>query len=168
MPSTIKPSRIRGYATLLLGSAGAGLLGLAFDQLTVTISPEYFTLGKGLPQDGLRAAVGWLGFRSALPLGAWVAGLGLVRSSVVPNFTWGTWLGRTASGVAIALVVLPLTMVLADPFGIRISSVGAMSDGACTRYLIVWGMHFAAYLGLAGGTVFAFRSTRPTATDRTH
>jgi hypothetical protein len=146
---------------LLLGSALAGLLGVAFDQLTVTISPEYFTVGKGLAEEALRTQVVWLGFRSALPLGALVAGLGLLRATALDDFSWRRWLMRIVSGVFVAFAILPLTMLLADPFGIRLSSTGVMSEAACSRYLIVWGMHTAAYAGLAGGIGFALWSTRP-------
>lgn len=157
----IKPTRLRAYGTLLLGSILAGLLGLAFDQLTVTISPEYFTLGKDLPNEELRTQVAWLGFRSALPLGALVTGLGILRATALRDFSWRRWLCRVVSGTFVALAISPLTMLLTDPFGIRISSAEAMSDAACSRYLIVWGMHIGAYVGVAAGICLALWSTRP-------
>lgn len=163
--STIgKPARVRAYGILLLGSIVAGVVGLAFDQLTVSLSPEYFILGKGLPEEELRMQVAWLGFRSALPAGALVAGLGLLRSKEQREFSWRSWLLRFVGGLALALAILPFAMLLTDPFAVRASSAGAMSDDACSRYLAVWGMHIGAYVGTAIGIGFAFWSARPSTT----
>ncbi|MBL9025332.1 MAG: hypothetical protein JNL21_24270 [Myxococcales bacterium] len=160
-PTIGKPSRIHAYGVLLFGSIAAGVVGLAFDQLTVSLSPEYFVLGKGLREDGLRLQVAWLGFRSALPAGALVAGLGLLRSRGQREFSWRSWLLRFAAGLPVTLATLPLAMMLTDPFAVRASSAGAMSDAACSRYLAVWGMHIGAYVGTALGICFAFWSARP-------
>jgi hypothetical protein len=163
--STIdKPSRIRAYGILLLASIAAGVVGLAFDQLTVTLSPEYFILGKGLAEEGLRLQVAWLGFRSALPAGALVAGVGLLCSRARREFSWRSWLLRFAGGLPLALAILPFAMLLADPFAVRASSVEAMSDAACSRYLVVWGMHIGAYVGTALGIGFALWPARPSTT----
>jgi hypothetical protein len=127
------------------------VLGLVFDQLTVTVSPEYFTLGKGLDADDLRLRVAWLGFRSALPLGTLTAGLGLLRASKAPPFSWSAWLAPMFLTLLVVLPTSALLMFLIDPFGVRVSSAGAMTESGCSRYLVAWGLHVGAYAGVLIG-----------------
>ncbi len=140
---------------LLLGALFAGVLGLVFDQLTVTVSPEYFTLGKRLDVEELRLQVAWLGFRSALPLGALIAGLGLLRMRTARRFSWRAWLAPILLALLLALPVAAALMPLLDPFHVRASSEGAMPASVCTRYLIAWGLHVGAYTGVLGGLALA-------------
>ncbi len=146
-----KRSRIWSYSVLLLGAALAGLLGLVFDQVTVSISPDYFTLGKGLPDDELRLRVAWLGFRSALPLGALVSGLGLIYASKTQRHAWRNWLRPVLLALIVALPTGALTMLVLDPFDVRSSSSASMTESACARYLLVWGLHAGGYTGIAIG-----------------
>lgn len=152
--------RLQAYGVLLLGSGLAGLLGLAFDQLTVTVSQEYFTLGKGLSPESLRAQVAWLGFRSALPLGALATGLGLLRAQRVRSFSWARWCSRIATAMALALAVLPVAMLLLDPFEVRTACSGSLPATTCSRYLVAWGLHVGAYIGFAAGLCLALLPSR--------
>jgi hypothetical protein len=149
--SSIKRSRLWSYSVLLLGAALAGLLGAGFDQVTVSISPDYFTLGKGLPEDALRLRVAWLGFRSALPLGALVSGLGLIYASRTQRHVWRGWLAPILLALIVTLPASALTMVVSDPFDVRSSSAGSLTQAACTRYLLAWGLHVGAYGGIVLG-----------------
>ncbi|WP_437680195.1 hypothetical protein [Sorangium sp. So ce131] len=138
---------------LLAGSLAAGGCGALFDQVTATISPEYFLEGKGLTSSGLpfRLAVAWTGFRGGLPLGALVTGVGLLRASRGAGFSWRAWLRRIAAALAAALLVCPVLMAALDPFGMREASLGVWSPGVATRYLVCWGLHIGAYLGVVIG-----------------
>ncbi|WP_437326572.1 hypothetical protein [Sorangium sp. So ce381] len=147
------PSRLREYLAILAGALAAGACGALFDQATATISPEYFLDGKGLAASSLpfRLAVAWTGFRGGLPLGALVTGVGLLRSARSDRFSWRAWLGRMIAAVAAALALCPALMAALDPFGVREASLGVWSRGAATRYLVCWGLHAGAYLGVLVG-----------------
>lgn len=147
------PSRLREYLTILAGALAVGACGALFDQATATLSPEYFLDGKGLAASSLpfRLAVAWTGFRGGLPLGALVTGVGLLRSARSDRFSWRAWLGRMIAAVAAALALCPALMAALDPFGVREASLGVWSRGAATRYLVCWGLHAGAYLGVLVG-----------------
>lgn len=149
---------------MLLGALSAGALGAAFDQVTVTLSPEYFRLGKGVGLDGqpLRVAAAWVGFRGGLPLGALAAGVALwidARGSRVRGL-------RLIAAAALAVVPAALLgaamMSVLDPFGLRDASREALASGEATRFLLCWGAHAGAYAGpmgtLAVGAVLAATS----------
>jgi hypothetical protein len=143
------PPRLREYLVLLAGGLIAGVAGALFDQVTATISPEYFLEGKGLAASALpfRLAVAWTGFRGGLPLGALVTGVGLVRAGKSARFSWRTWLSRMAATLAAALVLCPVFMAALDPLGVREASSSEWSGDVATRYLLCWGLHVGAYLG---------------------
>lgn len=153
----MKLARRRFYSGLAAGCLAAGSLGGLFDQVTVTVSPEYFLHGKGMDPVGLRLAVAWLGFRSALPLGAAVGGLGFLRASRVDRFTWSTWLATVAGCVALMLALCSAVNVVVDPFSVREAAHGALSPQALDRYLVAWGLHIGAYSGAVLGVVVAWR-----------
>ncbi|WP_438016860.1 hypothetical protein WMF18_39695 [Sorangium sp. So ce315] len=146
-------SRPREYLAILAGALAAGACGALFDQVTATISPEYFLDGKGLAASSLpfRLAVAWTGLRGGLPLGALVTGVGLVRAARSDRFSWRAWLARIMAAVAAALALCPVVMAALDPFGVREASLGAWPRGAATRYLVCWGLHAGAYLGVLVG-----------------
>jgi hypothetical protein len=74
--------RAKEYAFLLATTLAAVVYGVLHDQLTVTISPEYFLEGKGLADDPrpLRLAVGLLAVRAS-----WWVGLALGAALLVAN-----------------------------------------------------------------------------------
>jgi hypothetical protein len=124
-----------------------------FDQLTVTISPEYFLEGKGLAalEGSLHAHVAWLAFRAGLPLGAVIVGVGWLCAERDAAFSWRAWLETIATTTVMALPAFALLMAWLDPFAIHAASAGAWSDAEATRYLVCWGLHIGAYAGVVGG-----------------
>ena len=134
---------------MLLGALSAGALGAAFDQITVTLSPEYFTLGKGVGLEGapLRLAAAWVGFRGGLPLGALAAGVALWTESRASRVRGLRLIAATALSVGPAALLGAPTMALLDPFGLRDASRGALASGEATRFLLCWGAHAGAYVG---------------------
>lgn len=147
------PSRPREYLAIVAGALAGGACGALFDQVTATISPEYFLDGKGLAASSLpfRLAVAWTGFRGGLPLGALVAGVGLLRAARSDLFSWRAWLARIMAALATALALCPAVMAALDPLGVREASLGAWRPGAATRYLVCFGLHAGAYLGVLAG-----------------
>ena len=51
MAARLSQGRVQAYGVLALGCIAGGSPGALFDQLTVTLSPDYFLLGKGLSSD---------------------------------------------------------------------------------------------------------------------
>jgi hypothetical protein len=150
-----RSARLRAYGVLGAGSVAAGFLGALFDQVTVSVSPEYFIVGKGMSPQDLRLQVALLGFRSALPLGALVVGCGLLSHRSCATFRWSRSLTTVGSCVMCALPVGALVMSLADPFNVRPQLAPLLDDAASTRFLLCWGMHIAAYTGVLLGTAIA-------------
>ncbi|WP_437338335.1 hypothetical protein [Sorangium sp. So ce394] len=152
---TASPTRAREHLAILAGALAAGACGALFDQVTATISPEYFLDGKGLAASSLpfRLAVAWTGFRGGLPLGALITGVGLVRAARSDRFSWHAWLARIVAALAAALALCPAVMAALDPFGVREASLGAWPPGAATRYLVCCGIHAGAYLGIVVGVL---------------
>jgi hypothetical protein len=146
-------SRPVEYLAVLVGGLTAGVCGALFDQITATISPEYFLEGKNLAASSLpfRLAVAWTGFRGGLPLGALVVGVGLVRATRGTRFSWRLWLWRVGAAVAAALVLCSILMAFVDPFNVRDASRGQWAPYVATRYLICFGLHLGAYLGVIVG-----------------
>jgi hypothetical protein len=152
---------------LLAGALVGGCCGAAFDPLTATISPEYFLIGKDLSDYNgpFRVGVAETGFRGGLPLGALVVGIGLVRSQRDRDFSWGVWLAAIASCMPVMLALGAAVMLVLDPFDVREASAGVLSEEAATSYLLCWGAHFGAYLGV-GACVCRDRPTLPFSSSR--
>jgi len=140
--------RWRAYLLLAGGCLAGGLVGALFDQLTATISPEYFLEGKGLDVSSLpfRWAVAKVGFLGALPLGALITGAALIDSQSSPGFVWRGWLARLAWRVAATVAVCAVLMPTFDPFAVR--AIGEWPSEVTSRLLACWGMHVGAYLGV--------------------
>ena len=85
----MRRSRTRSYALMLAGGLAGGVLGAAFDQVTVTVSPAYFVLGKGLgvvidPFNVREDSLGALGAREASRyLVAWGAHVGVYMGVIL-------------------------------------------------------------------------------------
>ncbi len=142
------------------------MLGASFDQITVTLSPDYFVVGKGCSSAALRADVAWLGFRSALPLGALVVGLGLLRRRSAASFSWLRWVTTIATVATCALITFPLLLRVADPFGLRTAAAGFLCAKQTESFLTVWGLHIGAYIGILTGTALAYRRSGRAGVER--
>lgn len=143
-----RPSRLRSYALILLGALGFGVAGALFDQLTVTLSPEYFLLGKHVDAGrDVRASAALVGFGGGLPLGALVLGVHAWLEARGCELRLSRLLGLSALAVLPTSLLAVLTMLLLDPFDVRAESAGLLAPGVADRFLVVWGLHIGAYLG---------------------
>jgi hypothetical protein len=149
---------------------------VAHDQLTATISPEYFLLWKGLAGDPtpFRFAVTLVAMRASVGVGL-LAGMvlllaneGLGRSDGAVRVTYGSLLRAS-------LVPLIGATVCAASFGVTNSVLGL--GGATIRetvevapqrlqaFLTVWAIHIGSYVGalvgLATAAVRVARTPRP-------
>lgn len=156
---------------MLAGAFAGGLLGALFDQVTVSISPAYFVMGKGLsvPAAELRAAAAWTGFRGGLPLGTFTVGIGLWLEAQGFCLRWPRWLLGACASVSIAALMMGALLPLVDPFDVRGESVGTLDEHDATRYLAAWGAHIGAYVGaILGVTSMVMRARRPGSGGRQH
>lgn len=131
-----RATRWREYAFLLACATAGGLCGAAFDQLSVSLSPEYFEIGKGIaPGEGFRLAVTLLGFRAGFLVGAVAAGVLMVAGRGLPLRR----LARSAPWIpSIALGCAPLGLLLV---------AGLEPD----RFRQVLGLHAGLYAGATLG-----------------
>jgi hypothetical protein len=141
------PTRLREYATMLAGAGGGGMAGALFDQLTLTVSPAYFMLGKGVGEGSLRWGAAATGFHGGLPLGALASGILLWLHGRGHRVVLRGFIVSCALSILPASVLAIVVMVGFDPFGVRAASVGVLTPAEADRFLVCWGLHVGAYLG---------------------
>ena len=157
-------TRPRDYGLLVLIGLLGGLFGACFDQVSVTVSPEYFALGKGLePVAGsLRVAAAGLGFQAGFVGGLAVGGVLLVTNAERPG------LPRVAPRRLLALLGWPAAAALGgaalgglalgplDPLGLDQELRGLLAAaGRRAAFATVWGAHAGLYAGALAGTAIA-------------
>jgi hypothetical protein len=162
----------REYAFLLAAGLLGGLIGIANDLITSTISPDYFVIGKGIPADGyFRLHVVSLGFQAGLMMGMLVGGIYLIANNPKPNrrsLPLVQLFRFALPPILTAIALAPLGALLIgrwDPLNFRSPSQlgNLLNPTQATRFLTVWGMHLGIYAGGLLGTfygVFAIRRCR--------
>jgi hypothetical protein len=145
--------RLHSYALLLGGALAGGMVGAAFDQVTVSVSPAYFLVGKGLSveADDLRVAAAWTGFRGGLALGAWVVGIGLWMEERRETLRRGRYLASVLVTAVVTSLVGAMLMSRIDPFGVRLDGAGVLDGADASAYLAAWGAHVGVYAGAVLG-----------------
>lgn len=83
-------------------------------------------------------------------------GAGFLRARASSQLAWRRFLVLIGACAAVALVVFPMVLLAFDPSAIRVESVGVFNRAQSDRFLITWGMHIGAYVGILGGTVLAY------------
>ena len=167
--------RWREYLFLLVAVAAAMAYGVAIDQITATISWEYFVHGKGLSAfeshgpagAGEAAAFRWevakLGAKAA-----WTAGLILGAAVLIANNPRPqrpplpfAALYRMLPRVAACAAVLAAALGLAGYLGLLTwtnSDFGLLFEENLyrpQRFLCAWGIHLGSYVGAAAGAALA-------------
>ncbi|BDG04802.1 hypothetical protein [Anaeromyxobacter oryzae] len=151
--------RLREYGFLLFATVASVAFALLHDQVTATISPEYFLTAKGLANDPrpFRAAVAILAVKASYWVGLVIGTTLLVANNPSPR--------RPQIGYAmlVKLAALPLlfavlgaavgaAMFRGIDLGLRSAAIAVVGAGAASRFLVVWGIHAGSYLGaLVGG-----------------
>ncbi len=159
----------REYAFLLAAGLLGGLIGIGNDLITLTISPDYFVLGKGIPAgDYFRGHVVSLGFQAGLLMGMLVGGIYLIANNPKPNRCSLPLIHLFRFALppilaAIALVPIGALLICRwDPLSFRApSQLGdLLTPIQATRFLTVWGMHLGIYAGGLLGTINGVFATR--------
>ncbi|MHC4959922.1 MAG: hypothetical protein ACYTGN_16275 [Planctomycetota bacterium] len=143
-----RATRWREYLFLLACATAGGVFGAVFDQLSVTLSPEYFEVGKGIERNAdFRLNVTRLGFHAGFFAGAVASALLMYLSPRAPPRAQA----RAAAWVpAMALACAPLGLLV---FG--------TDDG----FRQVAGLHAGLYAGaLVGLAIAVMRARRVLAT----
>lgn len=149
-------SRWREYAFVIGAGCLGGAFGALFDQLTCTLSPEYFVLGKELePGPGFRWRVAQLGFQAGFSPGVILGGLLMfARGERKVTYPRVLLIGLWTPGLGLAAAPLGgLVFVLLDPWEYGPALAEFMPTGTVAWFLWVWGMHNGVYAGSLVGLV---------------
>jgi hypothetical protein len=160
------PRRAKEYAFLLFSTALAVAYGTVHDQVTVTISPEYFLNGKEIRTEGrpLRVAVAILAVQATYWVGLLSGAALLIANNPAarPQLPYRA-LARicaiplicAAAGAALGSAVFAL-----DPFGAGPVACELGGESGPLRFLVVWGIHAGSYLGGLAGAIAAVVAVR--------
>gem|GEM_PF-3527847 len=126
------------------------IFGAIHDQVTVTISPAYYAIGKGVGYDSLRLQASLVGLKSGM-----YAGLIFGCLFLFLNKNWNStilchWLKCTAISALISLVIGSSVGYISSILGITILPAGKEN----LRFLVVWGWHIGLYSGAVFGLLF--------------
>ena len=167
-------ARYKEYLFIWLAGFIGCVIGGINDLITSSISPEYFSLGKGLPGGealNLRAAI--YGLKEGLSAGV-IGGAVCVYASrgkaAVPPLCFGGMLRllwMPAAGAVVGAVLLPLIAGRFDPAGLAARLDGIIEAGPILRFRRVWWIHTGIYSGALAGllamvlAVLKLRRTAP-------
>lgn len=155
-------ARAKEVAFLLYAMAVAAAYGVAHDQVTATISPEYFLLGKGLAEspEPFRWAVTWLAIRASCGTGLLIGVALLVANN--PRRRGRT--GQLPYPTLLKLSLLPVALatVAATVGGLVNSNALVGRDTAAAigvapsrlrPFVTMWAIHAGSYAGALLGAV---------------
>ncbi|CAG0929807.1 hypothetical protein PLCT1_01139 [Planctomycetaceae bacterium] len=157
-----RATRWREYLFLLLCALAGGVFGVCTDAFTASASPEYFWLGKGVPDDDrFWPRVIELGFQAGFFAGAIIGGFLLVANSVnrhlpalpLPRLgRYVPWIMVTASVIT---TVAGLFIPKWDPLELREQMSRTLTPDELRRFMNVWNIHAGLYCGGGLGTLVA-------------
>jgi hypothetical protein len=144
----------REYSFLLVAGLLGGLLGVAIDQITATISPDYFVLGKGIPAGGhFRLHLVAFGLQAGLPVGMVVGGIYLIASNPRPDrrsLATAQLLRLALFPILGAIVLVPAVTLIVlrwDPLNFVTELSDLLTPAQIRNFLTVWGIHLGIYAG---------------------
>ncbi|MGA2175286.1 MAG: hypothetical protein ABSH38_09925 [Verrucomicrobiota bacterium] len=147
-------AKYREYAFVLIAGVAGALLGWANDLITSSISPDYFTLGKGLAEGGdLRWRAGVFGLKegfSAGIIGGAVclfacAGKSPMSPAQARRLLGALWMPLT--GAVLMGVALPRIAGRFDPLGFSADLNSLLNADQLARFRQVWWTHTGLYAG---------------------
>ncbi len=162
-------TRFQEYGFILSGGVLGCLAGACNDWITSGISPEYFTLGKGLAAENIRMEAAMLGLKTGFSAGV-IGGAVALFASGGKRGVWRSLYGRLwmplSAAIAGALVV-PLVASRFDPTGLRPQLSDLISAEQSVIFLRVWWIHTGLYAGLAAGLAWMIIDTRKALAQKT-
>jgi hypothetical protein len=168
-------TRYREYAIIWLTGLLGSVIGGITDLITSSISPDYFTLGKGvLDGEGFQMRVALFGIQQGISAGV-IAGAICIymsrRKSKFPPLPFGAILRLLWIPIVCAVagaLLLPLLAGHSDPAKLASKLVGNLSPAQFAPFLRVWWIHTGLYSGLLAGLIWLIivigkhRSAQPT------
>ena len=139
---------------MLTGLAGA-LFAVCNDLITSSISPEYFTIGKGLDSPGA-LSVSALAFEAGFLAGIVVGGFYLMANNPKPDVPQLPY-SKLAEYLKCPLVLAVMLALVAgsidtlDPFNLKPQAAFHMSTEKAARLLLVSRIHLGLYAGALVG-----------------
>jgi len=146
--------RLREYAFIIAVIAATVVYAVIHDLITSTISPEYFTAGKGLAQDHLLLRAMWLATKAAVGPGALLGALFVFANNPSPHRAQlshsqlSVYLLVPLLGAIVGAVTLG-AMGYFDVRGLEADLIGSIEEPR--RFITVWGIHWGTYLGAGVG-----------------
>jgi hypothetical protein len=154
-----KSTRLREYGFLLFATLVSVLFAVIHDQITATISSEYFLIAKGLKSDPrpYRLAVTALAAKASYWVGLLLGTALLVANNPSrkrPQLGYALLARLTAlplAGAVAGAALLGAIFRLLD-FGQRSTAIAIAGPSGAGGFVLVWGIHTGSYLGaLVGG-----------------
>jgi hypothetical protein len=151
-------TKFREYGFILITGAVGAIIGFANDLITSSMSPEYFTLGKGLEEGpDLRIQAGLFGLRvgfSAGVIGGAVCLYASRRKSAYPPVKCSSllrllWL--PVAGAILCGIALPLVFSRFDPARFATDLDTLLDAAKISRFRQVWWTHMGLYAGMVIG-----------------
>jgi len=163
-----RAARFREYGFILITGAVGAVVGCGNDWITSGISPDYFTLGKGLEEGpDLRIQAALFGLRvgfSAGVIGGAVCLYASRRKSAhppVPFLRLFGMLWMPVAGAILCGIVLPLGFSGFDPARFSEKLDILVDSARVSRFLRVWWTHAGLYAGMVVGlTAMVVRAAR--------
>ena len=142
-------NRWKEYLFILCFAGLISLVGLVYDQIIVTISPEYFAVAKALGYEDLRFLTAMMGLKAGFVAGCIMSGSFLMATKSKHVFPLFGWLKFIIPFTLSMLFIGPVAGLLfywngANPY--------SLPDGQNMRLLMVWCTQGALYIGTIIGT----------------
>jgi len=151
-------TKYREYGFILITGAVGAIIGFVNDLITSSISPEYFTLGKGLEESpDLRVQAGLFGLRvgfSAGVIGGAICLYASRRKSACPPIKCSRllqMLWMPVAGAILCGMALPLAFSNFDPARFSAQLDTLLDAEKIRRFRQVWWCHIGLYAGMVMG-----------------
>ena len=153
-------TRHKEYGFIWFTGIVGAIIGTVNDLITSSLSPEFFTLGKGLAGgDGLRAHAARFGLEHGLSAGVIAGAICLYaarRKSAAPPLPYARVLAllwMPVAGAMAGAILVPVAAGSYDPAGLAVRLDGELTSAQMSAFLQVWWIHTGLYAGLLAGLV---------------
>jgi len=145
------------YLIVLICAFFFAIFGAVHDQITVTISKDYYTIGKGISPSNLRMGVFSLGLKTGSYAGI-IFSITLLYFGLVENI-------KSIVRYAIPVGIIAICcLILGTAVGYMLHRIGfrVLNQGNNAAFLSVWGWHIGLYLGGIIGLVYVVKRHKST------
>lgn len=158
--------RLGRELVVVFGAAGVAVVyAVVHDAITWSVSPDYFVVGKAMPE----AAHAFAPVARVGAMAGWSVGLGAGLALVIANHPHATRPQLDLGAIARVLAIVPVLALIGAALGAALgpalgaSEVSALASAGvhdANAYLVVQGVHLGSYAGAALGTLLAIAALR--------